>query len=148
MTEHDWLEQELSAMRPHEPSAEMKRRIAAQLAASPAHAAGSRNNYWRGGAFIGGLLAASLAAVLAWDAKNPAVAPERPAATPHRTLEVQFDPALPSLWSYRAGVKSPDSLDALLAKFTDHRFTVKSGGAPGFSFSRLKLSNDSSLGEL
>jgi hypothetical protein len=110
----DPLEAELASLRPQAPSAGLRRRIGERLADVPRAAPG---RLWLF-ALAGGLAAACLAAVLLWrgggrveqqQAKEP---PPRPAPPPPAVE----DPG-PTLLAYqRALARSPEELDALLAK--------------------------------
>lgn len=148
MTEFDPLELELAAMRPREPSAGLKRRIASQLAAMPLRQpAHGHRQVWRGAAFVGGLLAASLAAVVAWRGGIQNVTPQ-----PDRTLEANltmaFDNSSPSWWSYRSTLsRAPEALDELLDRHAAETLEHKAGGAPVAVLARWNSEIDSLLGE-
>jgi hypothetical protein len=147
MTDYDPLESELAALRPHQPSAELKRRIAGSLAEGSLRPKTENSSLWRGAALVGGLLAASLAAVLVWQGGNQRFLPEPIEMTDH--IAFDFDESLPSLWSYRAAMRhSPGSLETLFDKHAEQTLAHKSGGAPAFVFARSNLTNDSWLGEL
>ena len=117
----DPLEAELSALRPHELSRGLRRRIGQRLAeASPPK---PRRLWWL--ALAGGLAAACLAAVLfrrvgghgegsdPGPDPRPVVVRPRPAAP----VAVEVDDSEPTLLAYqRALARSPEELDALLNK--------------------------------
>ena len=148
MSDFDPLEVELAALRPREPSADLMRRIASRLAEASLPRKKEHSSSWRGGALVGGLLAASVAAVLAWQGGNPRIAPQPDTAADFDII-VDFDESLPSLWSYRAAtLQSPEPLNALLDKYADRSVVTKSGVAPAFVFARSNFTSDSWLGEL
>jgi hypothetical protein len=117
MTNHDPLERELAALRPIEPSPQLRARLAQQLdeEARPA----SRAQPLRGMAWLaaaGGALAASVAIyALFRGADGPPTAPAPIDFRTESTTAAAFDAALPSLWSYRRALdRSADDVDALL----------------------------------
>lgn len=147
MTEYDPLELELAALRPREPSAELKGQIARRLDATALSRTEERQSLWRASAFVGGLLAASLAAIVAWQGGNQRRAPE-PAAL-DVNISAAFDESLPSVWTYRRALsKSPYALDVLLDKHSAQTRDGKSVDAPVFALVRLNSETDSLLGEL
>jgi hypothetical protein len=148
MTDHDALEIELAAMKPREPSAKLRERIACRLAETGDHRAQDHPTVWRGIALVGGLLAASLAAIAAWHAGKEQTSPG-PAATPARHVTMAFDRSSPSLWSYRMAMRqSSEAVDRLLDEYANRTLANKSGGAPDFALVRLNFNNDSFAGEL
>jgi hypothetical protein len=108
----DPLEAELSALRPHEVSPELRRRVAERLAE---HAPAKRRRLWWF-ALAGGLAAACLAAVLfRWGAgrRDEPESVVRPQPAPSAPVE----DAEPTLWAYeRALARSPEEVEALLNK--------------------------------
>jgi hypothetical protein len=109
--EFDSLEAELAALQPRQPSTGLERQIAAELEQSPAR----RQRTLVVGALAAGAIAAGLlAAVWLWrgDRGMAKVQPQAPLEPPPA---MAFDPALPSVWSFRpACVQSADELNALL----------------------------------
>jgi hypothetical protein len=105
----DPLEAELAALRPHEPSPELCRRVAERLADAP------RVRLRRLGrlALAGGLAAACLAAVLfGWAARR---GEPKPVFRPQPAPPAQVADNGPTLLAYeRALARSPEELDALL----------------------------------
>jgi hypothetical protein len=108
----DPLEAELSALRPHEVSPGLRRRVAQRLAEAPP---ATRRRLWRL-ALAGGLAAACLAAVLYWWGGGRRVELE-PIFRPQPAPPVVVEDAEPTLLAYqRALARSPEELDALLDK--------------------------------
>ena len=114
----DPFEAELSALRPHEVSPSLRRRVAERLAGSaPARPEHRRLRRY---ALAGGLAAAWLAAVLSWWGsgqpveRQPVVARPQP-APPVQVEDADLQDAGPTLLAYhRALARSPEELDALL----------------------------------
>jgi hypothetical protein len=124
----DPFEAELSALRPHEISPALRRRVAAGLAGPPP---GRFRRRWLP-ALAGGLAAACLAAMLfRWggggdEGSGPIVIP------PRSTPRVAVDDSRPVLLAYqRAWARSPEDLAALLDK--------QALGAPGPGPGRLQV---------
>jgi hypothetical protein len=114
----DPLEEELSALRPHEVSPELRRHIARRLGEVPRV---PHRRLWRL-ALAGGLAAACLAVVLLWPGGGARVEPER-VVRPQPAQPTPAEDAGPTLLAYeRALDRSPEELDALLDK--------DAGGAP------------------
>jgi hypothetical protein len=110
MNDHEALERELAALRPVEPSPQLKARIARELDAAPAKAG---RGVWL--AVAGGALAASLAIYALWRSEPPAPAVEPIRFRTESTTAAAFDAALPSLWSYRQALgRSYGDVDQLL----------------------------------
>jgi hypothetical protein len=114
----DPLEAELSALRPHEVSPGLRRRVAERLG-DPSRI-GRRT--WRL-ALAGGLAAACLAAALFRWGGDHDTGPEsmpvvvRPRPAPPVEVEAEVDDSEPTLVVYeRALARSPEALNALLAK--------------------------------
>jgi hypothetical protein len=110
---HDRLEAELAAIRPHDASPELRRRIADHRARS--RPPGSR---WRWGLTLAsGLAAACAAAILLRVGSSHRVEPEQPVVQvrPVPPVEVE-DSGFTRLAYQRALARSPDDLDALLDK--------------------------------
>jgi hypothetical protein len=107
----DPLEAELSALRPHEVSPELRRRIARRLAdVPPARVRGLR---WL--ALAGGLAAAGLVVVLLWRAGGPRVEPKPTIVRTPPAPPLEVEDVGPMLLAYqRALARSPEDLDALL----------------------------------
>jgi len=120
----DPLEAELAALRPREPSPELKRRIAEQMARDePAIAPTTRKPIARWlamQAIYAAALAASLViAALLWRGQRPTIVerPDDKAAQPTAPIAIALDRSLPSVWTYeRALARSADDLDAALEK--------------------------------
>lgn len=140
----DPLEAELSALRPHAVSPGLRRRVAERLADDPL---ARRRRLWRI-AFVGGLAAACLAAVvLRWEGgrrreREPIVIAPPPAPS------VKVEDSEPTLLAYhRALGRSPDELDALL----DTHARVTAEPSPEFAricvFTRADVALHALLGE-
>jgi hypothetical protein len=117
--ELDRLELELAELAPRRPSPELAQRIAAELAeASPR----PRPQQRRAGLALiaaGAIAASAGAAIWFWPRGNDVVEVESPHAPGRLLLSATFDPALPSVWSFRhAASRSPAELDALLDQHT------------------------------
>ena len=137
MNEHfDPLEAELSALKPHGPSAALRQRIARDLEAEqlaprrpPSH------RVWWICAVTGGLVAASLAAGLILR-PAPVVKPELDSPLQPLQLPVAaaFDDSLPTVWTYRRALAGrPDELDALFDKHSALA-TPAGGSMPAYLF--------------
>jgi len=147
MTEYDPLEIELAALRPVEPSAALRRQIANRLAAASTGRTNVRRSFWRGGGMVGGLLAASLAAVLAWHDDHQE-SQSQPAAALDIDVATMFDTAFPSLWSYRSALsQQPQSLDELLDQYVVHT-REPSPETPAFVVARWNSEFDAFTGEM
>jgi hypothetical protein len=122
----DPLERELQAYRPRSPSPELRRRVAAQLAAAP--------RWPRRVALLGGLVAAGLlAAAVRLRAPAP---PPHPAPPVAMQLAAVSDPP-PTVQAYRRALaESPEALDRLLARHADRY------GSPGAPLDLNRLLND------
>lgn len=108
----DPLEEQLSALRPHEVSPELRRHIARRLTEVPR--VPHRRRWWL--AFAGGLAAACLAVVLLWRGGGVRVEPER-VVRPQPAPPTSAKDVGPTLRAYqRALDRSPEELDALLDK--------------------------------
>jgi hypothetical protein len=110
------LEAELAGLTPREPSPQLAHRVAEELTQdSVPHPIGSRRIPWLRGMAACGLIAAASSAIWYWshagdDANVPA-----PGNSTQPLLSAAFDPALPSVWSFRgASAESPADLNALL----------------------------------
>jgi hypothetical protein len=106
----DPLERELAALTPPAVSPELRQRIADRLARPPA---------WRRAwpfALAGGLIVASVAAVLVWDRSRHAPRDEpRPVVVPQSSPAVAPASPEPTLLVYRRALaRSPEELDAVL----------------------------------
>jgi hypothetical protein len=148
MTDEDRFEQELAALRPRGVSAELQRRIAKDLGATPLVDASPARSVWRSAAVVSGLLAASLVAVVVWRGggrtvdlrSNPALESNIPAP---------FDTSFPTLWSYRRALsRSSHTLEELLSRHAAQALEHKSGGAPDLLAARFNSDLDSFWGEL
>jgi hypothetical protein len=107
------LEAELAALRPHEVSPGLRRRIAERLADAPRP---KRRRLWRI-AFAACLAAACLAAVLLWWGGRRSVEPEPRLVQPKPPPPVAIDESEPTLRAYqRALARSAEDLDALLTQ--------------------------------
>jgi hypothetical protein len=161
--EHDPLEDELAALCPREPSANLERRIAERLAtddqpmlagSKPRKVSGATNRWL----WTAALTAMALAAVaLAVGFLLPRES-DRPVAEPQAVASPQwasaFDETLPSLWQLRATMDRPlGDIEALLDRHAErfpepnHSSEPKPERARVFVFSRLNLDHDP-LGEL
>jgi hypothetical protein len=113
----DRLEAELSTLKPHDASPELKQRIANELETDVLVSAKSRERrIWWSGAMAGGLVAACLAIGLLLR-PAPVGKPETESPLPPLQVPVAaaFDDALPTVWTYRRALtRSPQELDALL----------------------------------
>lgn len=123
----DPLEAELAALRPVEPSIKLAERIGAQLKAdatsvvrpSPGGFAATlsqRERVWRPmyWAAAGTIAMGMLVAIAIWRGRERTPEAELPLASPVPSLA--FDDSLPSVWTYRPALASPDALDQLLDK--------------------------------
>jgi len=104
----DRLEAELAALRPSEPSPALRRRIAQRLAEAPPTA--GRRYWWLA---LGSLAAACLVVVLLWWlGRNGGPKNVVSSGPTSRSADAE-----PTVWAYeRALARSPEDLDALLAK--------------------------------
>jgi hypothetical protein len=150
MNQHDSLELELAALRPHAPSPELMKRIAERLGAAPSAEPRQRTSKaWRRGAIVSTLLAASLAAIVLWRGDARTSDADVPAVTIELDLRTALDESSPSLWSYRRAVlQSSGSLDDVLNRFDVRTFEPKAGGAPDLLAARYHSDNDSFWREL
>lgn len=148
MTEHDTLEAELAALRPREPSAELRQRIATLLASpSSVRRARQRVSVLWSGALAGGLAAACFAALVLWRGEEREIEAETPAARFEPVAATAFDEALPSIWSYRSALtRSPEGLDDLLDKHGAR--TLRPERARAFVFARFDSELNARFGEL
>ena len=147
MTDYDPLEIELAALRPLEPSPALRRHIADRLAATSPVRMNQRRSFWRSGGMVGGLLAASLAAVLAWQGDRQE-SQSQPVAAPDVDVATVFDKTLPSLWSYRSALsQQPQSLDELLDQYVVHT-REPSPETPAFVVARWNSEFDAFTGEM
>jgi hypothetical protein len=170
MTDDSQFEQELAALDPRRPSAELQRRIAEDLVAAPPDYLASPHRLSRtinlnsyhaplpvphrdrargyAAALVGGLLAASLLALIVWRGGGQ-VDEAPPAPTLESSIAAAFDKSSPSLWSYRSALfHSSDSLEDVLNKYDANTLEHKAGGAPGLLAARFHSDIDSFLGEL
>jgi hypothetical protein len=144
MNEYEPLELELAALRPRDPSIELKRRIADDLMVTNDERVNERRT-WRSALLVGGLLAASLAAVAAWRGNERINVPE-PEPTFDTSIAAAFDTSLPSLWSYRRAWSQPAvPLERLLDQ---HSRTFRPKAASAFVFARSSFRNNNLTGEL
>jgi hypothetical protein len=158
MTDDDRFELELAALRPRRPSAELKQRIAQELAEtiSPTRSVSEeldltypqRASLTRRVSMVGGLLAASLLAAIVWRGGGQADEVQQ-VPTLEANVATAFDKTSPTVWSYhRAVLQSSHSLEDVLNKFDAHTLEHKSGGAPDLLAARFNSDLDSFLGEL
>ena len=137
----DPLEAELSALRPHEISPALRRRVAAGLAAPPP---GRFRRRWLP-ALAGGLAAACLAAVLFPWRGGDVVGPRPIDTSSTPTPPLAADESRPVLLAYqRAWARSPEDLAALL----DKHAMAAPGPGPGLVQVRGYLRSDSALDTL
>jgi hypothetical protein len=132
--DHDELELELAMLRPHEPSQELRQRIADAL--MPAQPPRSRS--WevllRAAVVAGGLLAASLVIMLG-QGKVRESTPAVESIVSDAVLRPTFDQRAPSLWVYRqASLRSPAELDALFDQHARGNSDSASDHMRGFQF--------------
>jgi hypothetical protein len=125
MNEHfDPLEAELAALRPREPSPDLKSRIAERLAAdglaNPPTTGKPIARWLAIQAINAAALAASLVmAALLWRGQRPTIVerPDDKAVQPIAPIAIALDRSLPSVWTYeRALARSAGDLDAALDK--------------------------------
>jgi hypothetical protein len=170
MTDDDRFELELAALRPRSPSAELKRRIAEELAGTPSDNGQPSSTCWwincrswfatplpvphsspaRGykAALVAGTLAASLLAAIVWRGRGPADEMQL-VPTLEASVTTAFDGRSPSIWTYRSALlQSPDSLNDVLNEHDAHTLEHKAGGAPDLLAARFNSDLDSFLGEL
>jgi hypothetical protein len=106
------LEAELAALRPHDASPELRRRIADHRA----HSVTSTRRRW-GLALAGGLAAACAAAILLHVGSGRRVEPEQTLVRVRHVPPVAVEDSEPTRLAYqRALARSPEDLDALLDK--------------------------------
>jgi hypothetical protein len=149
MTEFDVLETELAAMRPRQPSDELKTRIAERLASSPPRSTQPPSRrVQRRVAMIGGLMAACLAAIVIWRELIPGTEHVPPQAAQDLLVARALDLGSPSVWSYRKALTySSDSLAELL-----DQHSIKEPGSNGehvsvHAFARFDSNINDLLGE-
>jgi hypothetical protein len=150
MTEFDELEKELGSIRPRQPSAELKLRIAEGLKLSaPSLRRTAPRRFRRRAAMIGGLAAACLAwIVIVRDRLRPPEPGPRSAAQGSQAA-IAFDAESPSIWSYRSAlVRSPDSLDVVLDRHAVAKRDLQLGHPNVHAFARFDSDINNSLGEL
>lgn len=108
---YDPLEAELAALRPHDASPELRKRIADHLT----NATRSRSRWRWSLAVGGGLAAACLAAIVFWLVGGRGVEPAPIAVQPQPMPPREFETSEPTLLAYqRALARSPEELNALL----------------------------------
>ncbi len=148
---HDPLETELQALRPHEPSLELRQRIADRLASLvPLRSRRLRRSVIWGSALAAGVAAACLlvVAILLRREREVAIEPETP-ESPRPLLANAFDDALPTLWTYRRALaQSPEELDALLDRHAVLGPEPNSPLAPVRAFTRFDAELHALPGEL
>jgi hypothetical protein len=150
MNEHDPLEAELAALRPHEPSPELKQRLAERLdRATTSRPAERRKNIRWIGALAGGLIAAGVVAMIIWRRGDETIVPPAPDVSVEATTAAAFDDSLPSFWSYRAALaESPEAVDALLDRHAAGNTELKPGRARVYFFARYDSDLNPLAGEL
>jgi hypothetical protein len=143
----DPLETELRALRPHEPSAQLRHRIGTQLDAAPPT---WPRRHWRLAALaLAGAVAACLAAVIyIHEGDRPTIS--APAfATPTAPVANPFDDSLPSVWVYQKALRdSPDALNTLLAKHAAGSLPVEPVDTNSYALLRPDVQMDKVFGEL
>ncbi len=143
MTEFESFEAELASLRPRQPSAELKSRIAISLESttpSPIKAT-SRRAEMRVAVF-GGFVAAGLAAIVFWRGRVPHTESDSQTMPDESLLAQPFNPDAPSAWSYRSAlVRSPISIESLLDQHSVAGRATKLGDLNIHAFARLD-SND------
>jgi hypothetical protein len=139
----DPLEEQLSALRPHEVSPELRRHIARRLAEVPR--VPHRRLWWL--AFTGGLAASCLAVVLLWHGGGPRVEPKQ-AVRPEPAPPAPAEDAGPTLRAYeRALDRSPEELDALLDQNTGVTPELRPELVRGRALTRSEAALQALLGE-
>jgi hypothetical protein len=139
MSEFESLERELAEMRPRQPSAELKARIADRLALSTRGSiqTGPRRVGFRV-AIVGGLIAASLSAVVFWWGRVPRVGSDPQTMPVESLLATPLDPGAPSVWAYRSAlVHSPVSVESLLDQHSVKGRAAQSVALSVNAFARL-----------
>jgi hypothetical protein len=149
MNEFDPLEAELQALRPREPSPDLKRRLSERLdVARQPHVTRRRKSRWIG-AVAGGLIAAGVAALIVWRKGNEVVGPPMPDIRIEAATAAAFDDSLPSFWSYRKALAdSPAAVDALLDRHAAGNTELKPGRARVYFFARYDSDLNPLAGEL
>lgn len=149
MTEFDALETELAAMRPRQPSGELKTRIAEQLTSSPPRSNQTApHGVQRRVAIIGGLAAACLAAIVIWRELIPAMENGPTQASHDLLVAKDFDSESPSVWSYRKALTySSESLAELLDQHSDQEPGSNTEYGPVHAFARLDSNVNDLFGE-
>jgi hypothetical protein len=150
MSEFESLERELAEMRPRQPSAELKARIAERLAPSTQGSIQTAPRRVRMRfAIIGGLVAASLAAVVIWRGRGPRVESDPQTMPVESLLAASLDPGAPSAWAYRSAlVSSPVSVESLLDQHSAHGRAAKPVKLNVNAFARLDSDMNKLFGEL
>jgi hypothetical protein len=150
MTEFEAFEAELAGLQPRQPSAELKSRIAGSLElATPSPIRATPLRIKMRVAFIGGLVAAGLAAVVIWWGRVPRTGPD-PQTMPGDSLLAQpFNSDAASVWSYRSAlVRSPVSVESLLDRHSVARAAATSRDLNIYAFARLDSYTNDLFGEL
>lgn len=149
MTEFDALETELAAMRPRQPSIELKSRIAERLASSSPRSIQPRSRrVQRRVAMIGGLAAACLAAIVIWRELIPGTEHGPSQVSNDLLVTTAFDSDSPSVWSYRKALThSSESLAELLDQHSVQEPGSNAGYVPVHAFARLDSNVSDLLGE-
>jgi hypothetical protein len=139
---NDPLEAELAALRPHDPSPELRQRVGQRLTV-PVRT-GSR---WPWGvALVAGLAAACVVAVLLRYGVGPGPAPTQTAFDP-RTAGATED-SLPSIWVFQNALsRSPDELDAVLDRHGVRGPRPDPRGVGVYAFPRSDVEIRSLIGE-
>jgi len=148
--EHDEFEAELAALRPIQPTPQLKERIADRLEEQVIPASGLRR--FRGPLWVAaicGPLAAVLTFFLLRGGSDRPLAPEHPGVAERPAISTAFDDSLPSLGSYRRAIlQSPESLSALLDKHAHNSPETKPERARVYVFARSHSELENLLGEL
>jgi hypothetical protein len=150
MSEFESLEKELAEMRPRQPSAELKARIADHLQPPFRRSIemAPRRVRFRV-AFVCGLVAAGLAAVVIWWGLVPRSGPDPWRMPVDSLLATPLDPGAPSVWSYRSAlVRSPVSVESLLDQHAVEGRAARFVNSSVNAFARLDSDMNDKFGEL
>jgi hypothetical protein len=158
MNEHeDALVAELKALRPREPAAELKQRIAAELDALPTVAKRTEREWssitMRAGARVAlatGLIAAAIAiAFILPRQPNTPVEDDFTTADLRPSVASAFDDALPSLWQFHSALsRSESEVNALLDRHTNMAREADTQQTPIRGFGRFDTTFNNFPGEL
>jgi hypothetical protein len=149
MSEFESLEKELAEIRPRQPSAELKARIAERLQPSTRSIETAPRRVQIRVAVVRGLVAAGLAAIVFWLGRISRIESQPQDPTQQLPMASAFDFDAPSAWSYRAALgQSPDSLEALLDRPSAGGRPFGSGHLNVHAFARIDSDMNDKFGEL